>query len=537
MVRNKQSTDGFMPRRPAANLGEYHAGSPTPNANAMRTDHSVMPSEKYPDNEPRYRVGIARGEIDESLRGIDNEPEAEKKKGRFGRRSGLPTNRRRKIIKWVIIAFLVLLLAVGGWLAYKALSAGGKIFQGNILDVLKNEPLKQDANGRSNILIFGTAEDDENGEHGGANLTDSIMVLSIDQNKKDAYMISIPRDLWVQYQSTCTVGNQGKINAAYFCASNNGEDEKAGAAALQEQASTVLGIDVQYFVHLNFTAVTDAVNAVGGVDVKIESEDPRGILDRNFDWKCNYKCYYVNYKNGETVHLNGERALALARARNASGGYGLPNGNFDREKNQQKIIVALKEKAMSAGTLTDVGKVTSLIDALGNNLRTNFENKEIRTLMSLGTDIKSENIQSISLNEDGNAMVTTGNVGGQSIVRPIAGLMDYSEIHSFIEERLTSDPVVKEKANVVVLNGSGKAGAAQTEADKLDEAGLVITSVANAPAGTYEKIEVYKIGDSAANPASTAKLEELYGIKVKAGAPPAGASEGTDFVVIVGAAS
>ena len=84
---------------------------------------------------------------------------------------------------------------------------------------MQNQPLAKDANGRSNFVIFGTAEDDEGGEHGGANLTDSILVLSVDQAKKDAYMISLPRDLWVTYADTCTVGNQGKLNAAYYCAS------------------------------------------------------------------------------------------------------------------------------------------------------------------------------------------------------------------------------------------------------------------------------------------------------------------------------
>lgn len=536
MANKQHSTDGFIPRRPNAGLGERHALSTSSNrakedeALAQRRQIQSTNTSELP--EVRRPIGIARSEIDESLRSIDipdgsDKNTKRKKTGRF-----FP-GKRKKIIKWVLIILLLVGLGAAGYVAYKALNAGSNIFKGNVLDVLRNEPLKTDANGRSNIVVFGTAEDDEGGEHGGANLTDSIMVLSIDQEKKNAFMISLPRDLWVRYQETCVVGNQGKINATYFCASDDGSNEPAGAAALQAKTGEILGMDVQYYIHLNFTAVTDAVNAVGGVSVTIESEDPRGILDRNFDWKCNYRCYFVNYKNGEKVQLDGERALALARARNASGGYGLPNGNFDREKNQQKIILALKEKAISAGTLTDIGKVTALIDALGNNLRTNFETKEIRTLMSLGTDIKPENIASISLANDEQPVVTTGNFNGQSIVRPVTGLLDYSGIQAYIKLEMTSDPVTKEKATVSVLNGSGTAGAAQTEADIIEDAGMIVARIANAPSGgTYEAVEIYQVNQEKS--ATKAKLEELYKVSVKTTAPPATITADTDFIVIIG---
>jgi len=52
----------------------------------------------------------------------------------------------------------------------------------------------------------------------------------------------------------------------------------------------------------------------------------------------------VKYAQGETVLLDGERALALSRARNAQGGYGLEGGNFDREKNQQNDIESAPRK-------------------------------------------------------------------------------------------------------------------------------------------------------------------------------------------------
>jgi len=539
MKRQQPSVDGFIPRRPGNQLGDLHQ-TKQPARLVRPVDRSLHTG----DNAETTVVGVARPDkaigrhdIDDSLRDIDT-PVIESKKQRKARkndRNGKVEHPRRKalrIIKWVLITLAILAALIGGYVVLKAVLASNSVFQGSVFDLVQNQPLKKDENGRSNFVIFGTAEDDENGEHGGANLTDSIMVMSIDQEKKDAYMVSLPRDLWVQYQDTCWVGNQGKLNAVYTCASNDGEDEAAGAAALQAKAGEITGLEIQYYIHLNFTAVVEAVDAVGGVDVTIESEDPRGIQDRNFDWKCNYKCYYVNYKNGEVAHLDGEHALALARSRNAAGGYGLPGGNFDREQNQQKIIKALREKALSAGTLTNVGAVTGLIDALGKNLRTNIETKEIRTLMDLAKDIKTENIISLSLVKEGESLVTTGPYNGQSIVQPIAGLFDYSEILAYVKKNVNATAVSREAAHVMVLNGSGVSGTAQIQADKLAELGFVIDDVDNAPDGEYGKATIYQITSD--KTASAAKLTELYGVTVKTTAPPVSVVGETDFLVIIG---
>jgi LCP family protein required for cell wall assembly len=528
--QSSSSVDGFVPRRSGRILGETQQpiGRKRPEVGVP------VPGDDLETMRPTRQV--ARNDIDDSLKMIDEEDKEQpaKKRRFFGRnrRTKKPASSKKKWIKRIFILIVILAIAAAGYVGIKALLASGSVFKGNPFDIFQNQPLKKDENGRSNILVFGTSEDD-GPDHGGANLTDSIMVVSIDQDKKNAYMVSIPRDLYVEYGETCSEGYRGKINSLYDCFSEGEDNEEDGANALKKKVGEIVGLDIQYYAHLNYTAVRDAVDAVGGVDLTIESEDPRGILDRNFDWKCNYKCYYVKYDNGEKAHLDGEHALALSRARNASGGYGLPGGNFDREKNQQKIIKALREKAVSAGTLTNVGKVTGLIDALGNNLRTNFETKEIRTLMTLGTDISSESIQTISLVEEGESVVTTGNIGGASIVEPIAGLYDYSEIQAYVHKKLTSNAITKEGAEVVVLNGSEVAGVGQTEADKLTAKGFTIASVANAPTGTYERVEIYQIGKGMT--ATAAKLKELYGVKtIKTTAPPVAVADTTDFVVIIG---
>lgn len=525
--KNQQSIDGFIPRRrigqsqPQTRLGGLQHSSQGALDRRRGSGQSSMHAQ------PTAASGIRRSELDATLASIDdNQQLAPKSKSK--RRIS------RKTVKRIIVAVLVVGLLIGGYLGIKALLAGASIFQGNILGLVQNEPLKEDDNGRSNIVIFGTSEDDEGGNHPGAYLTDSIMVVSLNQTKNNAYMFSIPRDLWVQYGDACGAGYEGKINEVFTCYSNSGEDESAGSNALRKKIGEVTGLDVQYYAHVNYSVVRDAVDAVGGVEVTIDSDDPRGILDRNFDWKCNYQCNYVKYPNGRTGVMDGEHALALARARGSSAPtYGLEQGNFSREKNQQKILTALKSKAVSAGTVTNIAKVSGLMDAFGENLRTNFETNEIRTLMDLSSNIPSKSIKSLSLVDETEPVVTTGMLGAQSIVQPVTGLYDYSGIASYLNKNLNSSAATREAAKIGVYNGSEKAGAAQTVADKLTAKGLNVVAVDNAPDGTYKKYQLYVLNDKV--PATKKKLEKLYGVKARTSTPPVDAL-GIDVVVIVGGA-
>lgn len=493
---------------------------------------------------PRAGREIGRGDLEQSLRDIDDEHLQEggkksRRQRRKDKRAAKPKSKTRRIIKWTAIALLILGVGAIGFLVIKSLNASGNVLNGNFFDIIQHEPLKEDENGRSNFLIVGTSEDDPG--HQGANLTDSIMILSIDQDKKNAFTFSIPRDLEVEYGMACLSGYRGKINV-YFSCSNDGEDDAAEQDRLtktRQFIGDIVGLDIQYAVHVNYTVMRDVVNAIGGsITVNIESRDPRGVMDSNFDWKCGdtrakrlKNCppngHFIDYPNGE-VTLDAEHALYLAQARgDMAPTYGFEQSNFDRERNQQKIVVAIREKALSAGTLTNLGAVTGLIDALGNNLRTNVETKEVRTLMDLAQNIKTEDIRSIDLHGEDDPIFTAS-------AQPVAGLYDFSDLQAYIAKQLTADPVVREGANITVLNGSGVAGVGQSTADKLSDKNFNIDEVGNAPEGTYAAVEIYQLNSKMT--ATAAKLKELYKVTIKTTAPPVSVTGETDFVIIIGKA-
>jgi len=283
----------------------------------------------------------------------------------------------------------------------------------------------------------------------------------------------------------------------------------------------------------------DVVNAIGGsITVNIESRDANGQMDSNFDWKCGdtyakrkASCpprgHFIDYPNGPAI-LDAEHALYLAQARGDSAPtYGFEQSNFDRERNQQKILLAIREKALSAGTLTNLGSVTGIVDALGSNLRTNIQTKEIRTLMGLAKDIKSENIKSIDLHKEGEEIFTAG-------AQPVAGKYSFSALQAYLNKIITQEPFVVEVPHVTVLNGSGTAGMAQTEADKLIAKGFTVDTVGNAADGTYPAVTIYQI--NAKKPLSAAKLKSMYGVTLKTTTPPVSVVGDTDFLIIIGPA-
>lgn len=557
MVKNLQ-VDGFAPRRASrfvsTNAHTSHALPIVPVTNLQR--HATVPQDKVIRGSssnaltPIQQHGLSRSDIDESLSQIDRQATGSKTSKYVRGGSTRHKQIRRKIIKWAIIVLVSMGIIMGAWVAVKALIASKSVFKGDIFGLVQQKKLQQDSNGRTNILILGTSEDDPG--HDAGYLTDSMMILSVDQTNKNAYMISIPRDLYVKYGRSCQAGYAGKINAYFQCVNDgtSSADEEQRQTEIRSFVGSIFGLDIQYSVHVNYTVMRDVVNAVGNITVNIEGDGAPGIMDSNFDWKCKggnayashatmvKNCppngHFIEYKNGPAV-LDAEHALYLAQARgDVEPTYGLANSNFDREQNQQKIIVAIKEKAMSSGTLTDITKVTKLIDAIGNNLRTNFDTSEVRTLVSLAKEIPSSSIASVNMLTATPTLFTTQTMAGAgSSVVPAAGVYDYTALRTFVHKTLYATGLTKEDAHVMVLNASGVSGAAQAEVDKLTVLGMDAGAY-DAPDGTYTTNVIYQVNHTN-KPLSAAKLTSLYGVKPQTvtSVPGVTIDGDTNFVVIL----
>ena len=443
----------------------------------------------------------------------DNKP---KKKGFF-----------RRHLKLTIFLILLLSGGIGIFLYGNQLIAkitGGK---SGLVDLVKTvvtekiTPLKADKQGRTNIAIFGTSGYDMAGHegrsvHDGAQLTDSLMVMSVDQKEKNAITMSLPRDLKVGKEACYA----GKINEVYTCASKDGKNEEAGANAVMNELSKITGLEMHYFVHVNWGSLIQIVDALGGITVTVDED----INDYYFTG--------IRMKAGVPTVLNGEKALALARARHGSVG-----GDFTRGENQQKVLVAIKNKIMEKGM--DIPAMINLVNVLGDNLRTNVKIDEIKTAAKIFSDFNSANITSAPLTglQTGdlvrNASYPVGGVD-VSFVIPSAGLQNYTKIQQYLNSKIAEHSDSPATSRILVLNGTNESGVAANEKVELEKAGFKVTGTGNAPKGEYtEKVLIYSIGTKNE---TKKKLETYYGTSAKpANELPNGIDKTNyDFVVIIG---
>lgn len=332
---------------------------------------------------------------------------------------------RRRRILWAVAVLLVALLGVGGWVLWSAQHALDRATDGHggsLADVIDPKPLAAESKGSVNVLLAGNSFDDAG--HDGADLTDSIMVAHFDVGSRRLTLVSIPRDLEVQYR-----GDWMKINQVYVTAG----DGTAGLAALGQVAQQVTGLPIDRHALVGYTALKDLVDAVGGIDVTIHSTDPRGIHDAREQ---------LTISNG-TQHINGLTALALCRARNdtpdhgsASQNYGLPRGDVDRQANQRMVLAALMHRVDSSSTLANPVRLVDLFHTVGSHVTTDLTIGEMARLRQLGGS--SSGTTSISVNgPDAHPLLTdhTSTTLGDTLV-PVAGLGHYDAIMGWVAAQL-----------------------------------------------------------------------------------------------------
>ncbi|MBR3263673.1 LCP family protein [Candidatus Saccharibacteria bacterium] len=440
-------------------------------------------------------------------------------------------SKARRIITAIILIIVLALIGLVSWAVFWGNDIIAKITggQGNVFDLIKfieptYDPLKTDANGRTNILAFGTSGydmsgDEGNGPHAGAQLTDSIMMISLNQDTGDIAMISLPRDLKTFTACTAT----GKINEVYWC--NGGgydisaEEEGEAAEALMYEVGNILGVDFQYYAHVNWGALVSIVDILDGVNVTLDE-------DINDDWWTG-----AVYEAGVTYTLNGEEALGLSRAR-----HGTMGGDFSRGASQQKILIGIKDKILEKNlSITDF---VDLASALGDNLRTNFSINEMKSLAHLSFDFDFDNMRQLSLYDPSNDiyLMTTGTLdNGISYVFPRAGVGNYDDIQEYVAIHLSNDPRVYEEPSIIILNATDTAGLASTERDKLTEAGYYVANIDNAPEGIEFKDD-YTIYGNGNKPGTKDMLRKFYenAYFKSISEAPESITRDYDFIIVLG---
>jgi LCP family protein required for cell wall assembly len=435
------------------------------------------------------------------------------------------------------LGVFVVLLAAAGISAFKTLTFVSKVSTAdvgeNIRSIVQEAPVvaplvspapQPAASQRVNILLLGFGGPG----HDGPYLTDSIMVLSVDRQTRTAAMISIPRDTWVKVPYQGEQGSFYKVNTAYAIGiddqsfRNKGPDYR-GPAGGGNLASTVvggmLGMRIDYWVGVDFHAFKSVVDALGGVDVNVEKAFTDYQYPRNDNPAIDPGWMTVHFNAG-TQHMTGERALQYSRSRHS-----LEDGtDFGRSKRQQRLILAIKNKAL---TPEGVARVFGLMDALSNDFKTNMTIGQMREMADLARTIDISAIDHISI-DDTNFLAEGITADGQDVLVPQA--RSWAPLRTYVASALLDPAVKSENATVQLLSGGDLSATAGTATSQLKDLGLqLLPPESDASAGPESEIHDFTHGQ---DPSTVSYLAELFGAKVFWETPTA--ADHPDIKIILG---
>lgn len=228
-----------------------------------------------------------------------------------------------------------------------------------------------------NIMLFGADQ------YGNQGLSDTMILLSIDNRHEKIKMTSFLRDTYISipgYYAT-------KLNAAYSL---------GGAELSIATIEANYGVQIDRYAIVNFETFKEIVDIMGGVDVELTQQEIYYINDQIAQ---NGQSEYLSPGTVEgIVHLNGQQALWYARNR---GGYvnGTEYGgsDWDRVERQRKFLNAVIDELKDA-SLTEI---VQIVNAVGPNITTNLKNSEITTLVSGALTYLKYDIEQLSMPTDG----------------------------------------------------------------------------------------------------------------------------------------
>lgn len=429
----------------------------------------------------------------------------------------------RFFLKFIFVLIAVISVFVFVF-SYEIFSTSQKIFsqENNSASMIKqlgemifspSDKLDGEQNGKVNILLLGIGGKGHSGEE----LTDTIIIASIKPQSQEAALLSIPRDLYVQIPQT---NINSKINAVKTMWDKN--KEKNGMKLLTKTVEEVSGLDINYYVQLDFDGFIEIIDDLGGIDIELEND----INDPTYpNFSRGYDPFYISRGRH---HLNGAIALKVARSRHST------MGDFDRIKRQQIIIKAVKQKLYERYSKFDVLSFKNIFLDLGDHLKTNIEPKEIPRFYKIMKDIKNHKITAATI--DTREYLNRTYVGMGYTLQPKTG--DYEEIKKFSENIFDieisdqrKELIKKERAGIEIRNGTGSLDLANSVAQDLEKLEYRIINSTNINPPEFSAVLIYD-NSNGLKPVTMQFLKEKFNAVITK--LPAGESSRADFVIVLG---
>lgn len=420
-------------------------------------EKKIIPSEKpfkVVQKKPSTEARIAESGIEET----EEIPKQEK-----------PKKKRR----WWLWIITVIILGVLSYFGYQAYAVAKRIVTANnsggspFFKFKENEQkiLKGEGDGRINILLLGIG----GAGHDGADLTDTMMVVSVDPINKTVAMLSIPRDLRVDIPG----GGESKINAVHAFGEQNKKRFADGPSASKEVVSEILDLPIHYYLRLDFEGFKKLVDKIGGIEVNVEKD----IVDPYYPDDRPGRFGNITYKvSAGEQHMDGSAALKYARSRYTT-------SDFDRAKRQQIILKAIKEKALSVGIMANPAKLSAIMNIIGDHFRTDLQLWEMERFLGLMKDVNTQEIAQRVLEDSPEGLLKSSNVNGAYVLLPKSG--NYKEIQALAHSIFLEPYILKEKARIEIQYPAKKSAQAREVEARLKEFGYNVVSVVQTPAGTY----------------------------------------------------
>lgn len=359
--------------------------------------------------------------------------------------------------------------------------------------------LMTDENGNTNILLVGIGGEG----HDGSNLTDTIIVASINYKEKVVPMLSIPRDFYIEDEQT-------RINTIYEIYHDESTEE--GMNALSNTITDITGLEIQYFVKVDFKGFEQIVDSLGGVELMVENtiDDPYYPKDGTIY----FEPFYL--EEGYQT-LDGETALKYARSRKTT-------SDFDRARRQQNLLNAIKEKALSLNILTNPNKITKLYNSVGDSIETNLSLAEIIEGAKLASDYNKDNLYPIVFNDDptecGGLLYTPVReyFSGAAVLLPAGN--DYDYTNYFVDTVFGNMDAILAQDKIQILNGTKIPGLAYEGLELLSRHCLNVVYYGNAIERPLETSTIYYKTDEEGNPPKALEyVKSLTKIPTQAGIP------------------